>query len=554
MKLAVVSNVNMQPLSLHLKKRGFKAPYFCSYGQHVLELLDTSSGLYASDLNVLFVHLDTEELLKDQAYVLPDATAEPAYLKDLLEALRRFCDRRPEVTVIVSQGVLPPFSFLSYLEGNSKDSFTQMDARITQDFTGIAEGRRNVFFLDFKRLIQWHGYSAFFDEKYWYLGRIKYSELGFKSLAEDLQNLLRAIHGMAKKVLVLDLDNTLWGGVLGEDGPAGIRLSEDGVGKSYRDFQKCIKALKSTGILLAICSKNNEDDVRELFDRSSMMVLKYSDFASRRINWNNKAENLQQIAEELNLGTDSLVFIDDSPTERALVRQFLPDVTVPDFPIDLAQLKSWFLRQIVYQHFPRIRLTDEDLKKSEQYDRNSRRNDLSRGLDLKDFIASLDIKIKVRKNASDVLPRVAQLTQKTNQFNLTTRRYTEAEIEKFLGEERNAVYSLEYEDRFGPEGIIGVCMIESMGQSANVVNFLQSCRVLGRNVEFMFFYEVVMDLRENGFKCISAEYIPSVKNVVSKDFYSNCGMVLQQGRYENDVCDLIATLSNVVSEAQNVAQ
>ena len=227
----------------------------------------------------------------------------------------------------------------------------------------FAAGRRSCFVLDFQRLIRWQGYRTLCDDKSLVSRSDQYTDSGFKALAEDLQSITLAARGGVKKVLVLDLDNTLWGGVLGEDGPSGIQLSEDGIGKGYRDFQKCIKAVKSIGIILAINSKNNESDIEEFFERSSMssmMLLKYGDFAARRVNWNSKVDNIVEIAAELDLGTDSIVFIDDSPTERALVRQYLSEVAVPEFPSDPTALKSWFLREVVYRYFPRVRLTEEE--------------------------------------------------------------------------------------------------------------------------------------------------------------------------------------------------
>lgn len=526
MKLAVLSNINMDPLKLHLKKMNAPRPYFSAYSQHLLELMDRRSALYNLDLDTMLIHLDAEELLKDDFFRLPRERQVDDYLAEFLATLQCFCDERPEVSVIISSIVLPPFSFVSYLDGNSDHNHSGVEERMNRDLRNFAVGHHNVFILDFHRLVRLHGYKVFYDDKYWYLGRIKYAQAGFKALAYDLGNMVCSIRGAAKKVLVLDLDNTLWGGVLGEEGPNGIRLSEDGTGKAYRDFQKCIRALKSAGVILALNSKNNEDEVRQFMEQSTMMVLKYDDFVVRKINWSNKVDNLREIAAELNLGLDSMVLIDDSPTERALVKEYLREVAVPDFPPDAALLKTWFLSNVVYRYFPRIRLTEDDLKKSEQYERNVRRNTLGYGLNLQDFIASLQIKLKLIKNDPQTVTRIAQLTQKTNQFNLTTRRYTDADLAHYMESDRTVTYGLEYEDRFGPEGLIGACFVDRSGDVADLRNFLLSCRVLGRNVEYRFLCEMLEDLKKDGVGRITAEYIPSAKNAVAMEFYVNCGMKL----------------------------
>jgi FkbH-like protein len=259
----------------------------------------------------------------------------------------------------------------------------------------------------------------------------------------------------------LDLDNTLWGGIIGEDGIEGIKLSEDGIGKVYRDFQFLIKGLKDIGIPLGIVSKNNINDAKEVFEKHPMMVLKFEDFIIKKINWNNKVDNIKEIAKELNLGVDSFVFIDDNPVERDIVRQYLPEVVVPDFPEkEITELPEWFINEIIYNYFARTTLTEEDKEKTEQYKSNLERKKLMKKLNIDDFIDSLKIKLNFYVNDKRFIERTAQQTQKTNQFNLTTRRYTVMDIEKFINSEEYIVFNLEYEDKFGNEGIIGTAIVK----------------------------------------------------------------------------------------------
>ena len=277
----------------------------------------------------------------------------------------------------------------------------------------------------------------------------------FGSLARLLQQALDAFVGRARKVLILDLDNTLWGGVVGESGPLGIDLSEDGTGRCYRDFQRTVKALQGTGVLLAISSKNNPADLEEVFERNPMMILRREDFACIRANWETKPQNLVEIAESLNLGLDSFVFLDDNPIEREMVKAALPMVAVPDFPEHLEQLPGWFLREIVPAWFGKYILTNEDNGKTRQYRANEERRQLSRSLDFDEFLRDLQIECGMRVDPVEQTARIAQLTQKTNQFNLTSRRYQITDIEHFLGSSSHAVLLLDYRDRFGDEGSVG---------------------------------------------------------------------------------------------------
>ena len=348
-------------------------------------------------------------------------------------------------------------------------------------------------------------------------------------LADDFQRWFKRqdeeIALQRKKCLVLDLDNTLWGGVLGEDGIDGIKLGGDYPGKAYTYWQQSLLQLARNGVILAVCSKNNENDVREAWDKNPHMVLKGDHFSAMRINWRDKATNLRELAEELNIGLDSMVFIDDNPSERELIKQFLPQVTVPDFPEKPYQLMPFF-KQLVERYFRIYQVTDEDRAKTEQYHANAmRRAEEGRFADMESYLYSLDLKLEIFPADEHNLPRVAQMTQKTNQFNLTTRRYTEADVRQRL-EDGWHIYCMSVSDRFGDSGITGTIFLKPVDDvTVSIDTLLLSCRILGKGIEEAFVKTIFNLLRLDGYRQLIAEYLPTERNGQTADFYDRMGMM-----------------------------
>ncbi len=264
MKFAVLSNINMDSLENHLQFLELDRFYSCGYNQHIQDLINPDSQLYKTNFDYIFVHIEGEELLKDDYYSL-DKDATLNNFEILVDSIKKYTHQNPSTTIIISEIVLPPFSFASFI--NESNSLSQIEISLNKRLRQFAQDYKNILILEFGRLIKIHGHNQLIDEKYWYLGRIKYSFVGFAALATEIQNIHTAYNGKTKKVLILDLDNTLWGGIVGEDGHDGLQLSEDGIGKCYRDFQKAIRSIKQLGVLLAICSKNNIDDVDEVFKK-----------------------------------------------------------------------------------------------------------------------------------------------------------------------------------------------------------------------------------------------------------------------------------------------
>jgi FkbH-like protein len=503
-KVALLSNVNIDPLKNHLQKNDSYELYLGGYNQWQPELLNPSSGLYDFQPDFVFIYLNAEELKTD--------------ITELFSCIDVFGDNKSGIQFIISDLSFPPFRVTTYLNQNKNSDF-----EINNQLKQYAASKDNVFLFDFNRLISYHGYNLLFDDKYWYLGKIKFSNFGFKVLANELIIVLDCLLGKIKKVLILDLDNTLWGGIASEDGWQNLQISEEGVGKIYADFQRNIKLLSRNGIILALCSKNNENDAREVFEKNTNMQLQWDEFTIRLINWNQKSENILRIASTLELGTDSMVFIDDNPVERELAKQSIPELTVPEFPKDISSLNRWFIIEVIYPYFSKKSITVEDADKSNQYKRKIERDKTKLKLNYDDFILQLHIKLTVNYADSNSCQRIAQLTQKTNQFNLSVKRYTDVEIIERTKNPAYLVYTCEYEDKFGNEGIIGCAIVHINNQTSTLDSFILSCRVLGRKVESSFLDIIINELNIIGIKTLEAYYSETSRNKMVKDFLNDFG-------------------------------
>jgi FkbH-like protein len=389
----------------------------------------------------------------------------------------------------------------------------------------LARRKQNIKVLEFDTFASNYSVSEITDYRHFYMSQVPVNPKLAKDFREWFSLKIKAIEGKRKKCLVLDLDNTLWGGILGEDGIAGIKMGNTYPGNCFSDFQSYIKEIKKTGVILAICSKNNASDVEELFKKRSDMVLSPDDFAATRINWNNKVDNIKDLAKELNIGTDSIVFIDDTAFEREHVMSLLPEVMVPEFPKQPYELTG-FIKEIYNSWFQVYELTDEDAGKTEQYKQNAlRQKAIVQHSSMDDFLREMQIVLKISESNPVNFPRIAQMTQKTNQFNLTTRRYTDIEISGMV-KSGYKIWDASVSDKFGDNGITALAIVKIVGENANIDTFLMSCRILGRGVEKAFLSYIINKLYEKGITTIEASYMPTEKNIQVNDFYENNGFEL----------------------------
>jgi FkbH-like protein len=348
----------------------------------------------------------------------------------------------------------------------------------------------------------------------------------FRIYSEKITYPILRTAGKYKKVLVLDCDNTLWGGIIGEDGLSGISLSlDEKPGIYFYAIQAKIKKLKNNGVLLAICSKNNYSEVLNVFTNHPDSILSVDDFVVIKCNWDNKVKNIIDISNEMNVGLDSLVFLDDSKFELELIAHELPEVNCYQVPNAIEDYIDVFSK-IEDQFFDGRTLTSEDISKTEMYSAESKRKNLESNFsDIEDYLKFLDLKIRLKRARIDNIDRVSQLTLKTNQFNLTTIRYSVGEIEEILSNSLNEIFAIHVNDKYGDYGLTAVVILKTINKSVVYLDtFLMSCRIIGRNIEYKIFIEVCMHLSKKGHEILRSTYIPTAKNSQTANFYKKAGM------------------------------
>jgi len=355
--------------------------------------------------------------------------------------------------------------------------------------------------------------GGFYDERMWSLAKMPWSQSGLKAIAAEIERLLELLQGKARKVLALDLDGVLWRGVIGEDGIVGI--------EPYREFQRELKRLQERGVLLTILSRNNPEDVEPIWN-DPRMVLRREDFVAARIDWNEKSNNLKALATELNLGTDAFVFVDDNPAERLAMSARLPEVAVPEFPEEVAG----FVRRLERLYFPQRRVTDEDRGRTEAYRSETRRNELKASVGFEDYLKSLDIRVEVHVMRPEEIDRVAQLSVKTNQFNVCTHRYSAEEIAVFANDGSRRIFTASVSDRYGDLGLVAFVQVQIDGEQAEILDWVMSCRAMNRRIEFTIEAAVEQELRAVGVRKVSATYQATAKNVPVRRLFDDFGFAV----------------------------
>lgn len=406
-------------------------------------------------------------------------------------------------------------------------------------------GHQNMKVIDITEFTRKYTAADLFDWKFYFISQMGMNPKLSKDFKAWWDKKMNSISLKRKKCLVLDLDNTLWGGVLGEEGIEGVKIGGDYPGKAFLYWQEALLELSKSGVILTVCSKNNEQDVLDAWEKNPFMVLKKEHFAASRINWVDKATNIKELATELNIGLDSFVFVDDNPTERELIKQMLPMVEVPEFPAQPYELMPFF-KQLVEDYFKVYSVTDEDKKKTEQYKQNAARAQAQASFaDFDSFLESLNIQITIEAANEFNIQRIAQMTQKTNQFNLTTHRYTDADVRGFV-DAGWKVWCIGVADKFGDNGITGAIMITPKGE---IDTFLLSCRILGKGIEIAFVKKILSLLAEAGIDNLTAKYLPTAKNDQVKEFWEKVGFVCTQET--EDGKDYVLALNNANLEIKD---
>ena len=467
-------------------------------------------------------------------YLLPYSYSENdivAFAKEFLEKTTYIANSHPDKTIHT-------FSLFNYFYKPLAASNAAVEKIIKTTNEEISK-LPNVRLIDISSFFT--NRAEFFDEKYYYLYNTVVGPKIASAFREwAIDQITNNLTTARKKCLILDLDNTLWGGILGEDGVAGLKISGSYPGNAYHDFQTLSKEVAETGIILCTCSKNNERDVAECFKTRDDMVLKYDDFVIHSINWNSKVDSIKNIVKQLNIGLDSVVFIDDNPRERELIKSSLPEVLVPDFPQEPYELTSHF-SPIFLKNFGCKQITDEDKNKKTQYEHMLKSNSLRQSFaNENDFIRELKINLTIVKMDETNIARFSQLINKSNQFNLTTKRYSEDDLKK-LERDGCRIYGLKISDKFGDLGISGIAIARINEDSADIDTLLMSCRALGRKIENEFLKAILNDLQKNNVKHVAGCYIPTKKNALVKDFYKQFGFKpTSNNNYSYEITEPIA--------------
>jgi FkbH-like protein len=523
-----------------LKLQTYHAPFGLS-----LQETKAASGLVTHEPDLTLLMLRREDLHPDLAKPLVGLSSERQ--KELeQEVLAQVCGivgrfRMQAIGQIVLTLLPPMFSpdlgaYDAQFERSEGTWWANLKAEIGRC---LRVSMSATLFFDLDEALAEIGRVHFFDRRFWYSVRFPFAAEAAAEIARRIVSIGALIKLPKAKVIVLDADNTLWGGIIGEDGITGIALGPDYPGNAFLDFQRRLLAYRQRGLILALCSKNNAADVDQVLKEHPHQILRTEHFAARRVNWLPKPDNLVSLAEELNLGLDSFLVVDDSDYECELVRQRFSQVEVvqtPARPVDIP---------ICLEHVARLEvlsLTVEDLAKTEMYAQEQRRRELHHNLEksggsLGEYLSSLRMTIRVGFNDSSCLARLSQLTQKTNQFNLTTRRYNEQQIEAFILDGSWMVAHFSLTDVFGHSGVVGLAIFHiTTPQEAELDTFLISCRVIGREVEAAFLHALLRRLAEQGIDEIVASYQPTAKNALARSFLPDQGFeTCIDDRYRRDL-------------------
>ena len=501
--------------------------YVADYNQYNQEILNQDSGLYQFKPDITFLILDTRHILGEHFfswYSVPHSDRKEIIEikhKEIQNVCRIFQENFDSKLVVTSLQI-PNYSPYGIDDESITVSLKKVIYEINNKLFQYQKKLGKIFIYDFNEFVRKFGDNNIFDYKQFFSGDIKISTEYIPKFVSEFMGYVYAVTGITKKCIVLDLDNTLWGGIIGEDGFDNIKLGDNPVGRSFVEFQKRLLALNQRGIILAINSKNNFDDAIEVIKKHPNMILREDNFACVKINWDNKVTNLHKIAEELNIGLDSMVFFDDEPINQEYVRESLPGVLVMDLPKDSSQYAQIITEM---KEFDILKITEEDTKRSDMYLGQKKRKELENKVgDFNEFLKQMNIEVIVQKANSFSIPRISQLTLKTNQFNLTTKRYQEEEVSKFSSSDDKIVECVQVNDKFGDNGITGTYIIEKKNDEEWIIDtFLLSCRIMGRGVEEIMMNQIIEKAKLSGIKKIKGEFIPTAKNKPAANFYEDLG-------------------------------
>jgi FkbH-like protein len=500
--------------------------YLGNFNGWQIDALSEASRLHEFQPDVVVLALRAEDIVPNLVYRFlrlsgAEIKAEIAAATEALDSFIMAVRRTTASRVIVHSLTCPVFPALGIIDHQTGNGQGLAFRKLNEAWNDVAKNAGNVWIVDCDRLLKEVGWKQWYDPRLWNLARAPLTGMAIKRLAEEYVRYLRAILGLSRKVLALDLDNTLWGGIIGEDGFEGIELGPEYPGSAFVELQRVILGLQERGVVLAINSRNNEADAIEVIAKHPAMVLRPDHFAAKRINWNDKAQNLKDLAGELNLGLDAFVYVDDSAVDCERIRQELPEVLTIHMA-DEPALRAERLRRVGV--FDTLSFSEEDRKRGTMYRQEGLRRQLQKKTPtIEEFYHSLQMELLVRRLDLSAAGRAAQLTQRTNQFNLTTRRYSEAEMRSLLESKAHEIYTVQLRDRFGDDGVVGLAVLRREESALHIEAFLMSCRVVARGVETAFLTYLLKRAEEMGVATLVGEFRRTKKNEIAADFYQKQG-------------------------------
>lgn len=532
LSISILRNVMVEPVVPFYQYLGSQIGFHAQvvlggYDNAIQEAVSGSPTLLSDKTDVVIVFLKLETLSWDLArrfsglsreQIASEVARVKSYISTVIQGIRQHTH-----AMILWHGFeLPVYPGLGIHDLQASEGQITTIEDLNRSTQEVLRAQMSAYFVSSQQCLAKIGSASFYDLRYWHIGRAPYSRAALKEFAEEDFKFVRALKGKNKKCLVLDCDNVLWGGVIGEDGLSGIKLGKTYPGSAFCEFQQQVVELYNRGVIIALCSKNNADDVWEVFRKHPDMVLKEEHIACAEINWEDKVANIKRIAANLNIGLDSLLFVDDSEFEINMVKDLLPEVETLWLPKDKAVEARDALAGGGW--FDTLTLSEEDRKRGELYRSEVLRKELKeKTTNLGEYLESLEMVVEIARANDFAVPRIAQLTQKTNQFNLTTRRYSDADVKGMLVRKDCDVLYIKLADKLGDSGIIGVCIINYEAQRAVIDTLLLSCRILGRGVEEALLTQISKLATQKGCKEIVGQYIPTKKNGQVKDFYQGHG-------------------------------
>jgi len=525
--------------------------YESDFGTYQIEVLDKSSALYEFNPDIIYLNL-CSQAFRERFYSLSLSEKESfaeSYFEEITGIYTPLADQGKSIIL----NTFPQIEERIFGEDSPcvLNSLSSNLNRLNQLVISKVKSNPNLYLLDVGFISSRLGLLNWYHEKSWYQAKIPFHPFNAVCLAKALSDILAAIRGKLLKCIVLDLDNTMWGGIIGDDGVDGIKVGPGGEGEVFSHFQNYIKTIHEKGVLLAVCSKNEEENAKIPFNSHPHMIIKEEDIVCFIANWTDKASNIRQISLSLNLGLDSFVFLDDNPVERAQVKDALPQVVVPELPEDNSEWVSFLDRLNLFNSFG---FTDDDLKRSQMYKEEAVRVQAkTKYQNINEFLISLDINMEINPFRENDVARIAQLLQRSNQFNLRTQRLTEGDCRMVINNPGSYLgLSVKLEDKFGDYGLVSVVNCRRESQNLFIDEFAMSCRVLKRGVEEAIFEYLINYCRENEIQFMRGEYLKTPKNNLVKELYGTLGFIKLEETESSSLWELSVMDTQVPTHFINV--